>query len=365
MGIKLREGFHREVYNNILVNGQFNLHCTFADSYDKIYSNIVVKGTPYALAATSQNRFESSKDVIEKNWFYDLGMSISFPSYWNELGYNKDSILGNADPQFKDPKNNDYTVNNTEVMAKTGFVNFAMDQFGQPGCADVCPLYEKTTPDSNVDILQRETWLGATISALDDAIMTATAVKDLNRVYMESVPNGSEAANYGLMTNDVIRGINGVSIGAKSNFVSMYNKIEAGRITQLVVHRNGHEETISFIKGISSNEGMFIDDRDAQVQYAGANWEYADSNYNPSNAKDCYNNTMTYKNLSSVNQAQWAEFSASLTFSGNRVVLYGRKKNDMGNYRIVITNSAGSEVVNTTASVYDQSTKKYRQADHL
>ena len=57
---------------------------------------------------------------------------------------------------------------------------------------------------------------------------------------------------------------------------------------------------------------------------------------------------MTYKNLSEGMDGVYVE----LGFTGNRVVLYGRKEKNMGDYRIVITDMTGKEVVNTTASAY-------------
>ena len=123
----------------------------------------MIKGTPYSLAATSESRFAVSEDVIDNNWFYDFGMKTNYPSYWENLGYDENSV--NADPMFADSSSNDYTVTNEAVMEMIGFENFPMDQFGKPGCEYQAPFYEKTEPDGNVDILEREEWLGATISA--------------------------------------------------------------------------------------------------------------------------------------------------------------------------------------------------------
>ena len=346
MGIKLREGFHRRVYNNIIVNGQFNLHCTFADSYDEIHSNIVIKGTPYALAATNQSRFQSSRDVIEKNWFYDLGMKVTLPAFWSAVNYESGSIVGTADPQFRDPEHNDYTVLNAEAAASVGFVNFPMDQFGKTGCEDVCPIYVKTSPDSTVDVLERENWLGATISALDDAIMSSTGAGSLKGVYVEEVPENAEAARYGLQSGDVLHSINGVELTKKSEFVPSYDAQRSGDLVHLTIIRNQLPMELSFLKDGGGVD--MVDDRDSRVVYGGSGWDYAGPDRNPSNAADCYNQTMTYKNLSEGMDGVYVE----LGFTGNRVVFYGRKEKNMGDYRIVITDKTGKEVVSTTASAY-------------
>ena len=344
MGIKLREGFHRNVYNNIIVNGQFNLHCTFEDSYDTIERNIVIKGTPYSLAATSESRFAVSEDVIDNNWFYDFGMKTNYPSYWENLGYDENSV--NADPMFADPSSNDYTVTNEAVMEMIGFENFPMDQFGKPGCEYQAPFYEKTEPDGNVDILEREEWLGATISALDDAIMSSTGAGGLDGVYMESVPEDSQAAEFGLQTGDVLKSVNGQEIGKKSNFIPMYDDIGAGTVVSLRIVRNQLTEELNFVK---YDTQITIDDQDSAVVYHGSGWETSTPDHNPANAANCVEQTMTYHNMSDADRD---EVYIEAAFSGSQIELISRTENNMGDYEIVITDSDGEIVQEAVCSAY-------------
>ena len=248
MGIKLREGFHREVYQNILVGGHFSLHCTFEDSYDRIYGNIVIAGQPYQMSATDRNRFSVSGDVIDRNWFYDLGADVTLPDFWPELGYDRNSIIGTADPLFRDPASNDYTVQNPVIADQMDFAGFSMTRFGKPGCADTCPIFQKTESDSREELLQRENWLGAIISALNDAIMTATAAGSLNGVYVERVPADSQAAAYGLRAGDVIREINGVRIVKKSELTPLYHALPKEARVCLGIVRNSQTVELHFEK---------------------------------------------------------------------------------------------------------------------
>ena len=248
MGIKLREGFHREVYNNILVGGYFNLHCTFENSFDRIYGNIVLAGEPYHMAVTGLDRFSVSGNVIEGNWFYDLGGQIALPDFWPELGYDGNAIVGTDDPQFRDPARNDYTVQNQAAADRIGFRNFSMNRFGQPDCRDICPAFQKRRSDGCEDILQRETWLGAVITAVNDTIMTATAAGSLEGVYVESVAADAVAAAYGLRAGDVIREINGVRIVGKAELRPLYEAVGDGENIRLTVIRNSKGIELSFAK---------------------------------------------------------------------------------------------------------------------
>lgn len=244
MGIKLREGFHRHVYNNILVNDPLNLHCTCENAFDRIHGNLILKGAPYSLAATGEERFAVSRDVIDGNWFYDLGGAITLPDFWRRLGYEANSLLGAEDPQFRDPAHNDYTVQNTAAMAKVGFCNFSMRQFGKPGCRAVCPLYQKTAPDSG-ETLATARWQGAVLSALDDAIMSSTGAGKREGVYLQAAGPDSAAARGGLQTADVIQTVNGRAFDTVADFLKLVAASGGGAV-RLGLVRHQRPLTLDF-----------------------------------------------------------------------------------------------------------------------
>lgn len=263
MGIKLREGFYREVYNNILVNGSFHLHCTFENSHDRIYGNIVICGHPYQLAGTNDRRFALSRNEIDQNCFYDFGSAISFPSFWADLGDDTHSITGNEDPDFQDPASNQYTVQNRKLARLIGFTDFPMDAFGKPHCKAVCPAFQKTAPDIFADILQREEWQGAIISALDESIMSSAGAGSLKGVYVDTVPEQSPVFNYGLQSGDVILSVNGVSIEKKSDFLPILNALPQGVAISLRIVRNQQIRDISFFY-TGAGEGCESDSHENQ-----------------------------------------------------------------------------------------------------
>ena len=352
MGIKLREGFHRRVHNNILINGSFNLHCTFYHSNDEIKNNIVIKGNPFSLAATGKDRFLHSKDIIDHNCYYDFGMKEMLPEYWNEINFDIHSI--NTDPKFKNPSNNDYTVMNQNLLDEIGFVNFAMDQFGKPGCKYQAPIYEKHEADGNQDIYEREEWLGATISALDDAIMSSTGAGGLDGVYLEKVPTNSIAAQYGLQTGDVIKVINGITIGKKSTFTTKYNTVPTGNIVTMNLIRNQLKVELNFTK---VDVLSYIDDIEEQVIYKQSDsisWEVSNASHYPDNAVECYQKSMTYAHVTDANRK---DAVVQVTFKGTQIELISRKEGNMGNYKFVITNKNGDVLQEALASAHAESKK--------
>lgn len=350
MGIKLREGFHREVYNNILVNGQINLHCTYEDSYDVIERNIVVKGNPYSLATTDEYRFRVSEDRIDNNWFYDPGMTASYPDFWTNLGYDVNSV--NANPLFKDTSSNDYTVMNTESMGKVNFKNFPMNQFGKPGCEYKAPVYEKTEADGNQDMLEREDWLGATISIVDDAIMSSTGAGGVDGVYMEKVLQDSQAAIYGFKAGDVLKSLNGETIGEKSSFVSKYNEIEEGNIVNIKLVRNQLTVSLNFMK---TGSEKIIDDQDSVIKYSGGTWEESTPDNNASNALNCIDKTLTAMNVGFAEDVD--DISVEVPFYGTQIKLFSRMESNLGEYKIVIVDETGEQVQESTCSAYIEGKK--------
>jgi len=116
-GLKLREGFFRIVYNNVLINNSFHPHVWFKDSKDVFMHNIV--STAYApIRVTSWGKF------INHNAFCD-SVSLSRAQRNNT---DQNSVVG--DPMFIDPANGNYQVAEESPALKCGFINFEMDKFG-------------------------------------------------------------------------------------------------------------------------------------------------------------------------------------------------------------------------------------------
>ena len=95
-----------------------------------------------------------------------------------------------------------------------------MDQFGKPGCECKAPIYAKIDSGSGgSDILQREEWKGATVSGIDDNIMSATASTGYDGIYFETVPQDSEAYSLGFRERDIVKSVNGTALKEKKTFL--------------------------------------------------------------------------------------------------------------------------------------------------
>jgi parallel beta-helix repeat protein len=116
-GIKLREGFFRMVYNNIMINNSFHPHVWFRNSRDVFMHNIVT--APYApIRVPFWGKF------VNHNFFTDsmaLGKAQSHT-------IDQNSIFG--DPLFVNPDKGDYRVAVNSPALLSGFTNFEMDAFG-------------------------------------------------------------------------------------------------------------------------------------------------------------------------------------------------------------------------------------------
>lgn len=111
-GVKLREGFHRTVRNNIFVNGGAHFHVWYADNGDVIENNVFATDDPYDLIGVDMAK---SRPVIDKNVFWNNGKGVAdINDAWRAQGLDVGSVI--ADPQFTgsnpftDPKKLDYTV---------------------------------------------------------------------------------------------------------------------------------------------------------------------------------------------------------------------------------------------------------------
>jgi hypothetical protein len=174
VSMKLREGAHRTIYNNIWVNGANSpcFHVGNENNHDRYFRNITVMsilnmkpecdlnfsmgaayGEIYTLIAPPAHT--PWLEEIDYNCFYsDLGEFVARVSNrsdgaftekwdlikshnpprkyslseWRALGFDRNSVF--ADPLFVDPANGDYRVHNESPALRLGFENFDMEKFG-------------------------------------------------------------------------------------------------------------------------------------------------------------------------------------------------------------------------------------------
>lgn len=362
LGIKLREGFERKVYNNILINGVMNLHCTYEDSHDEIRRNIIVKGTPYNLLSTNESRFKISEDIIDHNVYYDLGMKITMPTYWEALGYDANSV--NYNPEFKDPSANDYTVMNQKVLDDIGFVNFDMDQFGSSLTQEQSPYFEKTEADGTEDILEREEWQGGIISLVDEAIKSSLEYESNNGVFVESAPEGTSIYNLGLRTGDIIKSLNGTILTDKNEFLEIYDSLGKNVLIHFQVWRNdsAFHEVNAFVKDTANINLITVDNTSNEITYNNGyaedkteiKWEHKKGG---TSIKGALNDTLSYANSESYTVA--TQPSLTFSFTGTEFQIMSRPDKNLGKVGVSVKNSKGEEVLTDTFNCY--SSNRYFQ----
>jgi len=194
-GFKLREGFDRHVYNNIIVNERANIHCTFEDAYNNVEKNIIINDTPISFANSSTSREITGHSHFDYNVFWNKGGSINLPSNWKSSGFDTHSIV--ADPKFKNQANLDYTVTNDSVLQQTGFKNFPMDQFGKAGCPTPPPISNEGSSTSPVITVTPVSTITPTLTTTPDTyVRIKNAATGLYIDGMGSTSNGSDACQW-------------------------------------------------------------------------------------------------------------------------------------------------------------------------
>lgn len=69
IGIKLREGFNRRVWGNVLIGGPLNIHVPYNMSRDEVHDNFIVCQNPVMFAGADRKRFLKSESKICNNIF--------------------------------------------------------------------------------------------------------------------------------------------------------------------------------------------------------------------------------------------------------------------------------------------------------
>jgi hypothetical protein len=143
-GIKLRDGFYRKVYNNIIISDQFHCHVWYAECRDTIRRNIVVSPNPYEFIGIN---LSANQALLDYNLFYNPTGRVN---YTPSAGQETHSVF-NSDPMFTNTATRDYRVRAGSPALSLGFVNFPMDSFGRvnltitPECPQV-----STTPNFHI-----------------------------------------------------------------------------------------------------------------------------------------------------------------------------------------------------------------------
>jgi hypothetical protein len=333
-GFKLRDGFGRHVYNNIVINQCGNLQVWYALCRDGVDHNLIINSSPWALVNLTTNSMTAMQVNIDTNFFWNGGGAITLPiAGWTNAGYDVHSLT--IDPHFSNPASNDYTVNNPQILA-AGFTNIPMNQFGttRPGTPMPPPISLLSGSGAAADT---ESLMGATITSIYSwGIEGLTGLPDANGVYVQTVPGGSYAASQGFMVNDVIRQINGVTVTGKQSFWTNYTTVAPGSPVKLVIWRNAAAKSLNFIK-IGGPEQL---NETAGTLFNGTGWQVQ---ANPG----CYNGDIHF----TTNPGDNFQFS----FYGTGIQFLSEMYSDEGNVDVYIDGAYDKTISCSNASrLYQQ-----------
>ncbi len=204
-GIKNREGFYRNVENNIMVNDRFHPHVWYSNSQDVFRRNIVFE--PYKPAIMKKEAWGKELDY---NLMHSTTQSGAAKALADLSGRDEHSLVGDA--RFIDPASGDYRVAEDSVALKLGFKNFSMDQFGVQSPrlralaqTPVLPIPGVTVEDGPARDRCVVHWFGAKIkNIIGLGEVSAAGLPGEIGVSLIEVPPESKAANAGLKVGDVI-----------------------------------------------------------------------------------------------------------------------------------------------------------------
>jgi len=237
-GLKLREGFHRRVWNNIAVNNTLHPHVWFDNCMDVVTNNI------WMAAYRPAGGMPKGKwgREIDRNFFTQETDKTRFAAN----GCDGHSVVG--DPMFVDPAKGDYQVKEGSPALAMGFVNFPMDQFGvhKPSLKAIARTPELALPNiagrevgavSHAGSSRVGGWEGGRVKDLDGEEYSAFGVsRESGGVHLVAVPAGSPLAKAGLRDNDLLQGANGQPVRRFDDLLHAMSKA-GGKPVRLAVIR--------------------------------------------------------------------------------------------------------------------------------
>ncbi|WP_300600305.1 PDZ domain-containing protein [Niabella sp.] len=213
-GLKLREGFHRIVENNIMVNNSFHPHVWFQNSGDVFRHNIVMKKYfPIQIKYWGL--------AVDSNLFPD---AVALQLAQNN-GTDAHSRFGN--PLFRNAAKGDYTVTSASPALKIGFVNFPMI-FGVQR-----PILKKIALQPSIPVINTggagagtaiADFLGGKIKSVEGlGDRSAYGLPDETGVVVIAAGAKSLLARSGLQEKDVIRSADGKPVKNLKDLMEVFS----------------------------------------------------------------------------------------------------------------------------------------------
>ncbi|WP_169749147.1 PDZ domain-containing protein [Flavihumibacter petaseus] len=240
-GLKLREGYHRTVSNNIIINNSFHPHVWQKNSGDRFTHNLVT--TPYAPI-----QMKDWGDVVDSNFFVQAdGLRQA-----RALDLDEHSTTG--DPLFVDAASGNYTLQQLSPVFAIGFhqvdlnIGVQSPRLKKLAAAPVIrPLAlqqkeqsaQQTEESHQKPESKKIQWLGATLKTVETmAERSAAGLHETRGVLVLVCPPGSVAANQGLQVGDVILEIANLAINDTAMMREALEKGKSANRLPFTIQRN-------------------------------------------------------------------------------------------------------------------------------
>jgi hypothetical protein len=238
-GLKLREGYHRKVWNNVAVGNSLHPHCWFDNSGDEVTRNIWM------------GAYRPAGNMTKGKWGKEVDRNLFTTSDTDRTrfaahGCDAKSLVG--DPQFVDAAHGDYRVKDGSPALRLGFVNFPMDQFGvqSPRLKAIVRTPEMPAMKSGVAESRAApiAWLGAKVKELEGEEYSAFGVaKEDGGIHLLEVPAGSPPAKAGFRAGDLIQGVNGKPVRTCRDLTAAMRLADGKPITIIYVRNQAKKQT--------------------------------------------------------------------------------------------------------------------------
>lgn len=241
-GLKLREGYHRIVYNNIIINNTFHPHVWFRNSHDVFVHNVVT--LPYAPI-----RMPYWGKQVDSNFF----LSAQALKSAQKLGVDQNSISGDA--LFVNAAVGNYSLKPQSPAIKMGFKNFEMN-FGV-----TAPRLKELAAKPNIRALKglplanenlgkspKFNWLGATFKDIESlGEQSSLGLYDRNGVVLIDLPAASAAAKSNLKKGDVLISFGKESVSSVADLMKLSQKYKDKKDLEVVVVRDQVQKTLRIL----------------------------------------------------------------------------------------------------------------------
>ncbi|QZE14052.1 right-handed parallel beta-helix repeat-containing protein [Halosquirtibacter laminarini] len=248
-GMKTREGYHRNVYNNIIFN-YYTCNVPYpAPTYDQFRSNIII-GKSYV--ATYPTKWAGRLDkTLFHNPTYKEAVPASSIQEWT--CQDEHSLIGNAD--FVDPLNGDFTVKSDSPAILLGYMNFPMNGFGVTveRLKKLAPEPKIALPSSFFNNVRKADktlrFNGAQLKNLSTpSEQTAYGSKEISGVIIQKFKKDSKLKKWGFEIDDVILAIDKNKVSNTKKLLKIFNRIDSKKRCIALILRGQEEITVEFLR---------------------------------------------------------------------------------------------------------------------